>query len=104
MTRKTSIAFANMKLALTVGILALMLASCATPNVEQSARTDGDEGYTLNCTGIRYIWNDCYDQAERLCPEGYRVLEELAETSMGGMFWRGLASDTVQELVIECMG
>ena len=70
----------------TVGIVVLMVASCATPEVERSVGTDIDEAYTLRCGGLRYIWNDCYDEAERLCPEGYRVLEELAEMPMGECF------------------
>ena len=92
-----------MKLLATIGIAVLALTSCATPQVERTVGTDGGETYTLRCSGVRYIWNDCYDEAERLCPEGYQVLEQLGEAPTRGMFWGALIPNSVQELAIECI-
>lgn len=88
----------------TVGIAVLVLASCATPQVVRAVGANGDETYTLRCSGVRYIWNDCYDEAERLCPEGYEVLEQLGEAPTRGIFWGALIPNSVQELVIRCVG
>ena len=93
-----------MKRIATIGMAALILTSCATPQVVRSAGADGDETYTLRCSGVRYIWNDCYDEAERLCPEGYEVLEDLSQAPTRGVFWGALIPDNVQELVIQCVG
>jgi hypothetical protein len=92
-----------MKRLATILMAALVLASCATPQVVRSVAEDGGETYTLRCTGVRYIWNDCYDEAERLCPEGYEVLENLSEAPTRGVFWGALIPDDVQELVIQCV-
>ena len=92
-----------MRLLATIGIAMLVVTSCATAEVERVVREDGDEAYTLRCAGVRYIWNDCYDEAERLCPAGYRVLEQLGEAPSRGIFWGALIPNSRQELVIECV-
>ena len=92
-----------MKFLPIIGIAILLLTSCATPEVVRSVGEDGDETYELRCSGVRYIWNDCYDEAERLCPEGYQVLEQLGEAPTRGIFWGALIPNNVQELVIECI-
>lgn len=93
-----------MKRITTVGIAALVLVSCATPEVARSVGEDGDETYALRCSGVRYIWNDCYDEAERLCPEGYEVLEQSGAAPTRGIFWGALIPNNVQELVVKCVG
>lgn len=60
-----------MKVALTV--LLIMLCGCTT--TQRISRPDGGSEFIVAC-GAALGWRECYGAAQRLCPQGYRTLDE----------------------------
>lgn len=59
--------------------VALLLASCATP--EPTYLADGRKGYTVDCSGSMNDWNVCLKKAGKICGEkGYDIVSTTNET------------------------
>lgn len=52
---------------------ALFVAGCTT--TQEIKRPDGTREYLIAC-GASVGWNICYKEANRLCPSGYKTIEE----------------------------
>ncbi len=65
------------KLGVLLGVLVL-IGGCAT--AKQTYTADGQQGYSINCSGSALTWGMCYEKAGKLCGEnGYEVLEKSGD-------------------------
>jgi len=48
----------------------------ASDSPESSVVPDENPTYTVNCSGPGKDWDDCYQEAETLCPDGYKILKK----------------------------
>ncbi len=68
---------------------AIFLSSCATGSPTEGGRApagafetsgsletlaDGTEAWMIECVGLMNSWNNCWDRANSLCPDGYALL------------------------------
>lgn len=63
-----------MKITLIIST-AILLAGCTT--TQEIRRPDGSIEYLIAC-GAGTGWNICYEQANKVCPSGYKTLSEDA--------------------------
>ncbi len=67
-----------MKKYLLIFIFASLICGCAT--AKQTYTSDGQQGYSINCSGSALNWGMCYEKAGELCGErGYVVLEKSGD-------------------------
>jgi len=50
--------------------------SSASDSPEPSVAQNKKPTYTVNCSGLGKKWDDCYQEAENLCPDGYKILKK----------------------------
>lgn len=63
----------------------LLLTSCAT--VSKTYTANGEEAYTLNCSGTARGWDKCLKAAGDLCgAKGYRTLDRTSEDTANAQF------------------
>ncbi len=85
-------------------LLVIALSGCATAT--KTYTENGDEGYTIDCSGGALTWGMCYEKAGKLCgPAGYTTLRKDGDTGSsfsGNQF--GLYGGTVvsRSMVISC--
>ncbi|RKR04038.1 hypothetical protein [Maricaulis maris] len=83
---------------LTIG---LFVSGCTTS--EPLTSPDGLPGFSIDCSSGR--WSDCYEEASRLCPQGYIVIDRVGDTDThvsemdGDLSFQTMVS---RELMIEC--
>lgn len=53
-------------------LLTLTLVGCNT----QARKPDTREWTTLTCSGF-LLWKDCWDQAQKLCPDGFDIANQI---------------------------
>ncbi|MBU2621702.1 MAG: hypothetical protein KKD92_05235 [Proteobacteria bacterium] len=59
-------------------IFVVLIGGCAT--AKQTYTADGQQGYSINCSGSALTWGMCYEKAGELCGEkGYEVLEKSGD-------------------------
>ena len=84
--------------------LCLVLAGCAT--AKKIYTSEGQEGYSINCSGTAMTWGVCYEKAGQLCGEkGYIVLEKMGDQGSvlsGSQFGLYGSSVIYRSLVIKC--
>ena len=57
---------------------AALLGGCAT--ARQTYTADGEQGYSINCSGSALNWGMCYEKAGEICGDkGYEVLEKSGD-------------------------
>lgn len=81
-----------------------LLSGCATSSPLTSP--NGRPGFTVNCSGGGGgRWGACYEEAARLCPDGYVVIDRVGDTDAmiseidGDLNMQTMVS---RELIIEC--
>ncbi len=80
------------------------LCGCAT--AKKTYTSDGNEGFSITCSGSALNWGMCYEKAGELCGEkGYEVLEKTGDTGAvvsGNQF--GLYGGSVinRNMIIKC--
>lgn len=63
---------------LSIAISIFLITGCAT--VSKTYTSNGEEAYTLNCSGTARGWDTCFKAAGNLCgTQGYNVLEKSSE-------------------------
>ena len=64
-----------------LGIILLVVAvlgGCATSR--QTYTSDGQQGYSINCSGSALNWGMCYEKAGEICGgKGYEVLQKSGD-------------------------
>jgi len=66
-----------MKAKITVFFLAIVISGCATEPTSIT-RTDGKQGYTLNCNSGT---EKCHQKSAELCSGGYDIIDDSKKTS-----------------------
>lgn len=90
-----------------IGVLLIcisVMGGCAT--ARQTYTADGQQGYSINCSGSALNWGMCYEKAGELCGEkGYEVLEKSGDqgTMVSGTQY-GLFGGSVinRSMIIKC--
>ena len=54
----------------------LILSGCMRAFYSQVVLPSGSKGYSLNCSGTLKTWAQCYEEAGKLCPYGYKIVEQ----------------------------
>ena len=73
----------------------------ASASPEAFAELNGRPVYSLDCSGAGKDWNDCFKEAETLCPEGYNYTKKslgAVSAQINGRFY----ITPSKELVVEC--
>ena len=83
-------------------IFHLCYISCfASDSPESSVEPDEKPTYTLDYSGPGKDWNNCYQEAETLCPDGYKILKKSSGVVAAPVYGRTTLVPS-KELVIEC--
>ncbi|WP_323762345.1 hypothetical protein [Maricaulis sp.] len=84
--------------------IGLFMSGCATSDPLTSP--NGRPGFSVNCSGGGGgRWSDCYEEASRLCPQGYIVIDRVGDTDTMVSEIDGdwdLQTIVNRELMIEC--
>jgi hypothetical protein len=58
-------------------IFQLLYTPCfASHSPESPSEPEKKTPHTLNCSGPGKDWNDCYQQADMVCPAGYKIIKK----------------------------
>ena len=69
-----------MKTALPI-CLVIVLTACATS--KEVDTTEGQRGYSIDCSGDKFNWSLCYEKAGRICGEkGFEIVDKTGGTGM----------------------
>ncbi|MFT6661140.1 MAG: hypothetical protein ACJA0K_001129 [Maricaulis maris] len=89
---------------LAVLAIGLFVSGCTTS--EPLTSPNGRPGFSVNCSGGGGgRWSACYEEASRLCPQGYVVIDRIGDTDTmvsetdGDLSFQTMVS---RELMIEC--
>ena len=83
-------------------ILQFCYVSClASDSPESSVEPNEKPTYTLDCSGPGKDWDDCYQEAETLCPDGYKILKKSSGVVAAPVYGTTTLVPS-KELVIEC--
>jgi hypothetical protein len=84
--------------------LSFFLHGCATSS--QTYTSDGQVGYSINCSGSALNWGMCYEKAGDICgKKGYVVLEKSGdEGAIVSANYTGLYGGSVinRSMIIKC--
>ena len=63
------------KLALVFAVIHLLMSadSLASDSSKSFTEINNETTHTVNCAGHGKNWSDCYQEAETLCPDGYKI-------------------------------
>mgnify|MGYP001331164340 CR=1 FL=1 len=85
-------------------IVVVLIGGCAT--AKQTYTADGQQGYSINCSGSALNWGMCYEKAGELCGEkGYEVLDKsgdqgaMATGTQYGLFAGSIIN---RSMIIKC--
>jgi hypothetical protein len=85
-----------MKKLIFVLIFASFIGGCAI--AKQIYTSDGQAGYSINCSGKPLTWGSCYEKAGEICGDkGYDVLERIGDAQLG---FGGFVNS--RSLIIKC--
>lgn len=93
-----------MKKYLLIFIFVSLIFGCAT--AKQTYTSDGQQGYSITCSGSALNWGMCYEKAGEICgSKGYEVLEKSGDQGAvfsGNQF--GLYGGSVinRNMIIKC--
>lgn len=65
----------NTILALSVIFQLLYIPCFASPSPDSSSEPEEKTTHTLNCSDPGMNWADCYQEAETICPAGYKIIK-----------------------------
>jgi len=95
---------ASPKVIVSALIYLLLLESCAT--YKEIYTSEGEKGYSINCSGTALNWGMCYEKAGKLCGKrGYYVLNRYGDTGAlmtGNQFGLYAGSVINRVLIIKC--
>ncbi|MEP4148722.1 MAG: hypothetical protein ABJL54_16005 [Halioglobus sp.] len=80
----------------------LTMGGCASIKPEPITGPNGEQGFTMRCSGYGRTLEDCYAEAGKVCPNGYSVVGQNSSmvaipTSNGGTM-----AAPQHNLTIEC--
>lgn len=85
-------------------VVVFLIGGCATS--KQIYTADGQQGYSINCSGSALNWGMCYEKAGELCGEnGYEVLEKSSDQgAMATGTQYGLVAGSIinRSMIIKC--
>jgi hypothetical protein len=88
-------------LMLFVIIQLLCTASLASVSPEAVTEPKGKTTYTLSCSGTGKDWSDCYQEADTLCPAGYKIINKSTGVFAAPVNGKSTLAPS-KKLVIEC--
>jgi hypothetical protein len=62
---------------------------------------NGKTAYTLSCSGTGKEWDDCYQEAETLCPDGYNIIKRSTGVYAAPVNGKSTLAPS-KKLVVEC--
>ena len=82
-------------------VFLLLLTGCASVSPEQFVGPNGNTAYSMRCSGMGRTLDDCYKKAEKLCPDGYTVID-AASSIIAFPMDGGIMAVPQRSLSIEC--
>ena len=79
----------------------LFTAVLGSDSPESATDQDKKETYTVTCGGTGKSWNDCYQEAEDLCPSGYTITKKSTGVISTPVFGNSTLAPG-KKIVIEC--
>jgi hypothetical protein len=92
-----------MKITLPI-FLVILLAGCASS--KEVDITEGQRGYSIDCSGDHLNWSLCYEKAGQICGEkGFEILDKTGGTGMvvaGIQYGVDGASGLDRSMIVKC--
>ena len=85
---------------LSIGVLLISVAACSV-NPTQFIGPNGKAAYSMKCSGMGRDWSDCYVEAGKLCPAGYKIIDQATGT-IAVPYQGSIIVAPKQTLVVEC--
>jgi hypothetical protein len=79
----------------------LFTSSIASVSPEAFTGPNGKTAFTLSCSGTGKDWNDCYQEADSFCPDGYNIIKKSTGAATVPVNGRSILAPS-KKLVIEC--
>jgi hypothetical protein len=91
------------KIILMLFVIFQLLFACSFASASSEAFTgpNGNTAYNLRCSGTGKDWNDCYKEAETLCPDGYNIIKRSTGVVAAPINGKSTLAPS-KKLVIEC--
>lgn len=87
-----------------LALAVLGFGGCAT--AKQTYTADGQQGYSINCSGSALNWGMCYEKAGEMCGvKGYNVLEKSGDQGTivsGSQYGLFAGSVTTRSMIVKC--
>ena len=79
----------------------LSLASCASIEPHEFVGPNGDQAYSMRCSGMGRTLEACYQKAGEVCPNGYTIID-LNTATFGVPSGDSVLIAARQTMAIEC--
>lgn len=77
-----------------------LLASCASVSPQRFTGPNGNDAYSMKCSGFGRTWDKCYAASNTLCANGYTIVNQVSSTVAAPAF--SFTDSPNQTLGIEC--
>lgn len=91
------------KLALVLAVIHLLMfaVTFASGSPKSPTEANNETTHTVNCAGHGKSWSDCYQEAETLCPDGYKITKRSTGVVSTPVFGQSTLAPN-KKLYIEC--
>ena len=79
----------------------LFTSSLASDSPKSVTDTNTKQTYTVSCSGHGKSWNDCYQESDSLCPDGYNIIKKSTGVISTPVYGRSVLAPS-KKIIIEC--
>jgi len=79
----------------------LFTASLASDLSKSFSELNKKSTYTVSCSGIGKSWDDCYQEADTLCPDGYNIIKKSTGVISTQVYGKSTLAPS-KKLILEC--
>jgi hypothetical protein len=84
-------------------LAAVLIAAGGCTSARKTYGPSGREGYSINCSGPRHTWSDCYEKAGSVCgTRGYDVIESSKDSGESVSLRGRSVYEYERAVLIEC--
>ena len=79
----------------------LFTSSLASDSPKSVTDKNIEQTYKVNCSGHGKSWDDCYQEADSLCPDGYNTIKKSTGVISTPVYGKSILAPS-KKLIIEC--
>jgi len=79
----------------------LFTSSLASDSPKSVTDKNIEQTYKVNCSGHGKSWDDCYQEAGTLCPDGYNIIKKSTGVVSTPIYGKSTLAPS-KKLIIEC--